>query len=534
MPPDLDPLAVRVAARVKERGLLGRGDRVLAAVSGGADSLALLHILWVLREELGLEALGVASLDHGLRGPAGAADVAYVGEVASRLDLPFFPGRLEPGSLEAARGVSPEEAARRARYAFLGEVARQWGRGRDTPVRVATGHTADDQAETVLLRIIEGTGLRGLAGIPARRQECGWTLVRPLLGVRRAETAAYCRRWNLSPRIDETNDDPRYRRNFVRTRVVPLLEEINPRVVEALVRLAELASRQAEHPGRAALEAELAGLVQRGPAPPGESPRLARPRDGDDAAGRRDLVFLPKAVLTSVGDRLGPALIRAAVAAAAGETALRDLGFEGARRAARAAASLPVGSRLSLPGRTELEVGYHYVFLAEALPEPSSRAGPPVGAGGLRVTLAPEGTTDVPHLGWRFHLEPWAPGCSSGPRGGPRDPAAGGRASSGPDRMTVDLDPASLSLPLAVRTRRPGDVFRPAGSGPPGVGTPRRLKGFFIAAKVPRAQRERWPLVVDAADRIVWVTGLRADERFIAREPGRPTLRISAERLGAL
>lgn len=400
----LDPLAQAVVGRARELGLFEPGDRVLAAVSGGADSLAMLHILWSAKTRLGLEALAVASLDHGLRGPQGAADVAFVEEVATRLGLPFHGGTLAPGLVAAEAGSSPENSARRARYAFLGDLARKWGPGPAGPVRVATGHTADDQAETVLMRIIEGTGLRGLAGIPARREEDGWVLVRPLLGVGRADTVDYCRRWRLEPRVDASNEDRRFRRNLVRSRILPVLKEYNPRVVEALLRLADLARAEVGDCGSWGEEFE--GLLQRGPTPEGESPFA-----GLGVAGG-DMVFVPKPALGALEESLGARLVRAAVAAVAGETVLRDLGYEGARRAARAATSVRVGGRLSLPGGVVLETGYRHVFFA-AVPAAGARGaggarqaaethgtagahGAPGAAGIAPVALASTGTTEIP------------------------------------------------------------------------------------------------------------------------------------------
>ncbi len=523
----LDPLAEAVAGRAREAGLLRPGERVLAAVSGGADSLAMLHILWSAKDYLGLEALAVASLDHGLRGPEGAADVAFVGEVAARLGLPFHGGKLAPGLAAAEPGSSPEDAARRARYAFLGNLARTWGPGAAGAVRVATGHTADDQAETVLMRIIEGTGLRGLAGIPARREEDGWVLVRPLLGVGRSETEDYCRRCGLEPRVDASNEDRRFRRNLVRNRVLPVLKDYNPKVVQALLRLADLARAEVGD-DRNETEA-IEGLIQRGAVPEGESPFA----DLDTARG--DVVFLPKPTLAALGDRLRARLVRAAVAAVGGETVLRDLGYEGALRAARAATSLRVGGRLDLPGEVVLEAGYRHVFFA-AVPggearraagasgrhEVSEARGAAGAAGIASVTLAPAGTTEIPALGWVFRVERL--------RGPGRVEASASAA--GPIRLSVDLDPSRLSFPLSVRTRRRGDVFHPAGLGRPGEGLAKKLKDFFIAAKVPRAERNRWPLVVDGRDRVVWVTGLRADERFVARAASEMVLRVKAERRG--
>ncbi len=373
-----DPFVAAVADWIARENLLRPGDRVLAAVSGGADSLALLHSLAALRQTLRLDGLAVASLDHGLRGPAGTADVAFVEGVARGLGLPFHGDRADTRALAREGRLSTEEAARQARYAFLSRVAREWGPGPAGPVRVATGHTADDQAETVLMRIIEGTGPHGLAGMAPLREEDGYVIVRPLLFARRRETLDYCRRLGLQARVDASNRDLRYRRNRVRAELIPFLEGYNPRVVEALVRLADLARREGGFP-----EAE---LLVRGPVPAGERPFAGLPVAGET------VIHLPRADFMALDERAAARLIREAVARLVGREILRDLGRNGAVRAAAAARRLQVGARLDLPGKVVLEVGYSRLFFAvratggpEEAPRPGGAVVAVLGSGRNRL-----------------------------------------------------------------------------------------------------------------------------------------------------
>lgn len=554
---DREPLAGRVMDQARSQGLIRRGDRILAAVSGGADSLALLHILWSIKRDLGFE-LAVASLDHGWRGAAGAADVAYVEEEARRLGLAFHRGSVDPPAAPdpsaapepaPGHGRSPEEAARVARYAFLGRVARAWGEGPTGPVRLATGHTSDDQAETVLMRIIEGTGLAGLAGMPPSRAEEGWILIRPLLGVTRAETLAYCGRRGLAPRDDPTNEDPRFRRGLVRTRILPILREYNPRVDEALIRLAHLARAAREELGERDDESRLGNLVRRGhlrdrqhPERPGEFPSAPEgaglpegelPFAGLEVETDR-IVFVARSDFAALGESERTRLIRLAVGDLAGDTVLRDLGYEGARRASRAG-DLSVGGRVDLPGRVVMEAGYRHVFFARATSpstratSPATRASPGDPCPPVLAHLSLPGQTAVTELGWVFDLEKVDVAAGRSPCG-PGDPGHPGDPGRPRDRSVVNLDLAKVELPLAVRTRRDGDVFHPAGLGEPGVGLGKKLKEFFISVKLPRGERDHRPLVVDRLDRIVWVVGLRADERFVASAETRVGLRVSAER----
>jgi tRNA(Ile)-lysidine synthase len=215
-----------VLRTIATHGLFQPGDKVVVAVSGGPDSMALLHVLWELRDRLRLS-LEVASIDHGLRADAGR-EVAAVGERAAALGLAFFPLRVDVATARRVR-ASLQDAARRVRLDALQALAAERG-----AARVALGHQADDQAETVLFRIVRGTGVPGLAGIPYSRDP----FVRPLLDVRRAEVLRYVRRRSIPFADDPSNADTRFARARIRHRLLPVLAEENPRIVEALVALA--------------------------------------------------------------------------------------------------------------------------------------------------------------------------------------------------------------------------------------------------------------------------------------------------------
>ena len=247
-----------------------RGDRVVVAVSGGADSVALLHLLAALAPGRGWR-LVVATLDHGLRGEAGAGDRRFVEELAGRLGLPC---RSAARDARPAPGESPEEAARRVRHAFLAEVAREEG-----AALIALGHTMDDQAETLLDRLGRGTGTRGLAGM----RRLAPPLWRPLLGVRRAALRELLAGAGIPHREDETNADLSARRNRIRHELLPVLERVlGPGAVPALARAARLAADDEE-----VLEALAAA----------EEERVVQVRDaGVVVLDRRALAPLPRAL----------------------------------------------------------------------------------------------------------------------------------------------------------------------------------------------------------------------------------------------
>jgi tRNA(Ile)-lysidine synthase len=200
--------------------ILARRPRVVVAVSGGADSTALLHALTRAAPRLGLD-LTAAHLDHGLR-RGSEADATKVAALCDRLGVPLVSRRDTPAG-------GGEDAARRLRYEFLEEVAAE-----ASAETIALGHTGDDQAETVLLHVVRGAGLEGLAAMQVREG----LRFRPLLGVWRADTQAHCLRHHLDPVEDATNRSPRYARNRVRRKLIPLLETFNPQVKAALARLA--------------------------------------------------------------------------------------------------------------------------------------------------------------------------------------------------------------------------------------------------------------------------------------------------------
>jgi len=218
-------ISSKVRRTVLERELLKAGDHVLVACSGGPDSTALLHVLHQLRRELGIT-LSVASIDHALR-PESASEVEQVGAFAKELGVPFYASRVEL----TRQGASMQAQARQLRYQALREIAAS--RGAST---IAVGHTRDDQAETVLARMLRGAGLRGLAGIEPRRAD---GVVRPLLDCGRSEVRAYVLGRALPFVDDPSNHQRAFERVRIRHEVLPSLLREDPRIVEHLSALSD-------------------------------------------------------------------------------------------------------------------------------------------------------------------------------------------------------------------------------------------------------------------------------------------------------
>ena len=219
--------------RVFASRLIGRGDSVLVGLSGGADSVCLLHFLRYLAAEKHFS-LAAAHVNHGLRGKAAAADQRFCRDLCKELEVEFLTVKTNAKKTAEKFHLSPEHGARKARYEAYIKLARQWGAN-----KVALGHQLDDQAETVLLNLLRGTKAKGLAGIPVRRPlASGVEIVRPLLCITRAETEAYLKNNGLTHITDQTNFDDAFTRNWVRGTLLPLLETKQPQIKQHLALMA--------------------------------------------------------------------------------------------------------------------------------------------------------------------------------------------------------------------------------------------------------------------------------------------------------
>jgi tRNA(Ile)-lysidine synthase len=427
-------LEATAARTIRRHAMLAGGDVVLVAVSGGADSVALLSALLALAPSLGL-ALHVAHVDHGLR-PDSGYDAGFVEALGRRLGVPVAVERVRVD----VRGTSPEAAARAARYAALERVADRVGAG-----RIALGHTADDQAETVLMRLLERAGVRGLAGIPAVRGR----FIRPLLDARRADVLAHLREAGLPWVEDPSNRDPKFLRNRIRHELLPLLAgAYGPDVVAALNGIAEQARETLDALDRMAT-AELARLVVTEP----------------------DALVLPLAALRDLPRGIAAEVLRQAAARLGGRAPLRAWGHRGLRRILAA----PPPRRGFRLGGVVVEVSVGRVRLGRRpVPELPARE------------LAVPGRLELPEIGRTIEATVVDGRGYAIPRT--------------PDRTAFDA--ATLTGPLVVRARRRGDWFAAFGGGP------RRLKSFLVTARVPRWDRRRVP-VVETAGEIVWLAGLR-------------------------
>jgi tRNA(Ile)-lysidine synthase len=473
-------LSERVCRTIDRYRLLPPGAGVLVAVSGGADSTALVYLLREASSRLGIQLAGLAHFNHLLRGAASDSDERFCREMAGGLSLRFEADRGDVRAAAKRRGTSFEDAGRQLRYEFLEEA-----RGRTGASHVAVGHTRDDQAETVLLNLLRGAGTTGLGGMPARRG----AIVRPLVDCTHRELVEWLAEARIPFREDESNRDRRFLRNRVRHEILPALTAVVPSASDAIARAAEITRVDGEF---------LDELAAR------EFARIAgTPSDG--------LCAVEAAALAAMPTALGRRVARLALGAVAGGG---FLGFEHTQKVldlARGAVRGPV----RLPGRRVSRTGEGQLVIAVA--RGRGREGEESGPFRTFSTVPLSIPGEAPLADGRV--------VSCELRQGGMAVLAGHLA--GADRMTAVVD-ADLVAGLNVRFRRRGDRFRPLG-----LAGRKTLQDFFVDRKVPREERDRTPLVVDADDRIVWVArhAISADFSVTGRTRAVVILKLRGERV---
>ena len=454
-------LAHKVKEVIERECLIEAGERVLVALSGGIDSTTLLYVLREIGGHLPFD-LGIIHINHLLRGEESERDERFVRDLAENFSLPSYIYRVDVRKEAKRTGKSLQHAGRDVRYGLFRETAREHGYG-----KIAVAHTLDDQVETFLLRMLKGTGMRGLSAIPMKRD----IIVRPLLGAARREIESYGASRGVPFVSDSSNEKTVYERNFVRKKLIPEMEHLNPAFREKIIGLLyDLTAVNRLFDGKAeefmALEGESKGgdiLL-----PVGSLMRLdeeTRFRVMADVLGRMEPGFIP----------------------------LR----EHMRQVDRVLAAKRPNVGVTLPSGLRVKRAYDRLTVTRG-----EAPAPPEDVFPVR-----EGVNKLEDFGLVLDVV-FLQGQGENP------PFV-------PDSRTAYFDRDKLGE-LTVRTLRPGDRFVPLG-----MEAPVKLKDFFMSRKVPREERWRTPLVL-SDDHVIWIVGDRVDGRYRATGATERVVRIRA------
>ncbi len=451
--------------------LIAPGDKVLVAVSGGADSLALLYLLQQFSKKLDYK-LFVAHLNHLTRGEESDEDARFVEKVAEKLFLPVFIGEIDVVGEKSSLKSSFQESARILRYRFL-EKTLMSVKGN----KIALGHTANDQVETVLINLLRGTGLRGLAGIPEVR---GY-VIRPLLRCTRSELEQFLNDRGLTYRTDSSNNEKKYLRNQIRHEVIPFLNTFNKDIVGNLLSLAEIA-RGEEH----WMSGKTRELYS----------QLVTTENGNLRFEVTEFERQPQAMKRR--------LIREAFYRLTGS--LREITASHARQILNLFSRARVGSRLKLPRNVRVICGYGTMSFSLFEDDNSS---PEIDKKTIKLEVP--GITSLPQLGIQLDAQLIGPSVYL-PK--PRD------------KKQAYFDFDKTGEDIRIRFFQAGDRFMPLG-----MQGHKKVKSYFIDQKIPREKRLSIPILTNGEDHIIWVYGERTSNQFCVAKNTKKVLFIEGKGL---
>ncbi len=450
---------------IDKYNMLKRGDRVLAAVSGGADSVCMLHILNRLKNDLGIS-LFCAHVNHGLRGDAADHDEAFVRDLCKGLKVPFYSKKFDVAAIAAEKKQTLEEAGRYVRYSFFNELKANYGFN-----KIATAHNKNDNAETVLMRIIRGTGVDGLSGIAYVRED---NVIRPILDISRAEIEGYCKEYQLEFCTDATNADDDYTRNKIRNQLIPYLEkEFNSGITDSLVRL----SANAEEDSRF-LKGYAGRLLERLGSPlPGNTPNTLH-------------IESFKMIERSIGTRI----IRMAADRSATGVKLEKRHIDDIF----GILDKPTGTTIDLPKGLRAEVNYGWLTFTG----PNDKK---------TVFVQNDDFFTEVTVGETVFLEGINKNISI------REELGSYKCQI--NEIAADLDKIG-NQPLFLRSRRDGDKIVYFGDG-----RTKKIKKIFIDEKIPQRDRNKIPLLA-TGNEVIAVVGNRVSEKYKSTKDTERTLVI--------
>ena len=461
----------RIEDYIKTKQMLVKGDRVLVSVSGGPDSVALLSLLHQLSEKWSL-CLSVVHFEHGLRGEESQEDAVFVTHLCHKFGIPCSVKKLNlKSSVSLTKQSSLQELARNSRYEILSRMSIETGAN-----KIAVGHTADDQAETVIMWMVRGAGSLGLSGIPPVRAP---NVIRPLLGTSRSEILRYLKHQVMEYRTDSSNDKPMYWRNQVRQEVMPILKRYNPNVTKAIARQVDIVREE---------EAYLFQLAQQAL----EQVQKVKTSNGVTFLHRDRLMNLPVAMKRRV--------LRMAIQEVSGTSQMPS--FDTIETIMQQVVAGQSGSWVTLHG---VEIVREYELIRLSSSQMSTVLAQSIHKAYQSVAIPSQ-------VVWPLTGQTLAVSTSQNSQHGSLKDL---------NRYHAIIDADAFSPSLVLRNWKAGDYFHPLGMG----GKRKKLQDFFSDIKVPRFCRSIVPLLV-APEGIIWVGGYRLDHRFRVTEATQTVLKV--------
>ncbi|GEN34557.1 tRNA lysidine(34) synthetase TilS [Aneurinibacillus danicus] len=441
---------------IQAHRLFGMGETIIVAVSGGPDSAALLHALTEMRREYELT-LVAAHVNHQFRGRESEEDSRYVERLCDKLEVPCFVESIDVPRLIRETGLNPQDAARQVRYRFFRQVAERMG-----GTKVATAHHADDQLETILMRLVRGTGVEGLAGIPVCRREEGIDIIRPMLDVTREQVERYCEKHKLEPRHDQSNFSDTYLRNRIRHHWIPLMREENPHLAGAAAHLAEVLREENDYLRQEA-EESLTAIIERRNA----NTIVVRQNDflAHHLALQRRMIKLILSYLL--------------------KSDIKETGYTHIENIRQIIESAHPAACTHLPGNLQVRREYERVIFSSIS---DTILIPP-----YIYSLNIPGQTYIPEIDRTIY-------CYYGSKD------EGKQLEDGTFAM---FDPAIVKGKLYVRQRHAGDRMVPLG-----MSGSKKVKDILIDMKIPRHKRDQIPILTDD-EHILWIPGVKRSSWYM-------------------
>jgi tRNA(Ile)-lysidine synthase len=454
----------KVLQTIQDNHMLEKGDKVLIAFSGGVDSTALLYILNALKSGIKIK-LYAAHLNHLIREKDAVLDAAFARKISKKLKVPFISEEFDVPSFAIQKKLNLEDAARRVRYEFLERAAVKFGAN-----KIAVAHNADDNIETLLMRMIRGTGMKGMEGIPPVRDK----IIRPLIGTYRVDIEKYLRSKKIIPRIDKSNFETKYMRNRIRKELIPALENNNRNIKELLLQIIASANR-------------IHGFMEE---------QAKKILDGITVLGSGEGLGLDAKKFSDVAPSLKGEVLRLAIELVRKD--LSDISF------------VHIQSIIENAGkkRAELDLPGAYVLINKGKISISKLKPAIARSRDFAVTLPIPGTVSDKEKGFEIEAD-ILPSISMAEL-----------KIKDPNRAYLDYD--KISGPLTVRRRRAGDAFSPLG-----LKGRKKLQDIFVDEKVDLDKRDSIP-VIDDGKKIVWVVGFRMSEDAKVSKDTKKVVRLSA------